>query len=235
LCENLESRRLLSASLVNGVLTVEGTTGNDTISISNKAGDFSHFTVTINGTAEDFLRSDLHSSLSSPFRPIFVYGRSGNDMIEVDNSNGVVNFGMWFEGNDGNDTIIGGDLPDTLFGRDGDDEIHGGKSSDIMVGGEGKDDIFGGGGNDAIRGGADNDRISGGKANDWLFGGAGNDRVLGNDGDDTLLGGIGDDDLYGMAGTDELRGQRGNDDFFGARAEIKDLGSTDNGANDVLA
>src|SRR5258705_8853411 len=239
--EALELRQHLSVGLVSGVLTARGTEGNDDISISLKAGDTTQLNVNMNGVNHYFARAAVNS--------IVVNGRLGNDSIQVSNANGVVPFAIWCKGGGDKDTIVGGDFSDTIYGGDADDVIHGGKGNDSMFGGDGKDDIFGtaghdviyggaggdsldgGGGRDFIKGGRDNDRISGGIDNDWLFGSAGNDSLLGDAGDDMLVGGPDDDDLDGGSGTDKLYGQLGNDDFVGPADEVKDLASTDNGAN----
>ncbi len=203
--EALELRQHLSVGLVSGVLTARGTEGNDDISISLKAGDTTQLNVNMNGVNHYFARAAVNS--------IVVNGRLGNDSIQVSNANGVVPFAIWCKGGGDKDTIVGGDFSDTIYG------------------GAGGDSLDGGGGRDFIKGGRDNDRISGGIDNDWLFGSAGNDSLLGDAGDDMLVGGPDDDDLDGGSGTDKLYGQLGNDDFVGPADEVKDLASTDNGAN----
>ena len=67
---------------------------------------------------------------------------------------------VFFNGGDGNDTLIGA-------GKGG-----------ILVGGAG---------NDTLKGGAGNDYLSGGSGNDKLSGGSGKNRYFGRSGDDALL------------------------------------------------
>ena len=76
---------------------------------------------------------------------------------------------------------FGGD--DVLYGEEGNDSIDGGDGNDIIVGGKGDDILYGEEGNDSIDGGDGNDIIVGGKGDDILDGG---------DGDDTYVFNIGD-------------------------------------------
>jgi len=245
--EQLESRRLLaSVALVGGVLTVLGTQGNDQITVSLRSGNTSQLSVDMDGGVHNFNVSAINS--------IFVFGRTGNDLIQVSNANGVVPFGVYFGGGANKDTIVGGNFDDTLRGSDDNDELTGGRGNDSLIGddandvlnggsgddflngGAGNDILSGNGGNDFVKGGADNDRLSGGAGDDQLWGNEGNDSLLGDDGNDLLVGGLSDDDLDGGAGTDSLYGQTGNDDFVGAldvSSEIKDLTAEDAGNNSL--
>ena len=120
-----------------------------------------------------------------------------------------------------NDSIVGGNLADTINGGDGHDYIDGGLSNDKLYGGNGRDTIFGGDGNDYIDGGNDNDS---------LFGGDGNDTIHGGAGDDYIEGGKGNDRLYGDAGVNTFHFNvgDGNDVIYsGAGHDILDFGSLD--------
>jgi Ca2+-binding RTX toxin-like protein len=71
-------------------------------------------------------------------RTVFVDGRAGNDSISMDSS--AADF--WrasFSGGSGNDTLIGGNLDDTLKGDAGNDHLFGRGGDDILDGGQGKD------------------------------------------------------------------------------------------------
>ena len=241
--EQLESRRLLSATLSGGVLTVLGSNAKDEITLSLLEGNSARLSVDMNGAVENFNVSAINS--------IFVYGRAGDDTIMVSNANGVVPFAMFLGGGDDKDKIVGGNFDDTLRGGDADDDLTGGRGNDSLVGDEAKDvlnggsgddflfggaandDLFGNGGDDFLKGGPDNDRINGGDGDDELWGMEGNDTLMGGDGNDFVVGGLDDDDLDGQTGHDELFGQLGNDDFFGDPDEVQDLAATDNGSNDV--
>src|SRR5687768_17006832 len=91
----LEARKLLAATLDGGVLNVLGTGGNDTILIF-PAGDGSQVVATINGAAQQFLRSQItsffirgaggndnieYAAIAGETRPITCYGDSGDDVI----------------------------------------------------------------------------------------------------------------------------------------------------------
>jgi hypothetical protein len=89
-----------------------------------------------------------------------------------------------FTGGGDSDSLVGGDLNDTL---------NGGGSSDK---------IDGGGGNDTLRGGAGGDKLTGGPGADSLFGGASGDKLFGGPGRDLLKGGGGTDKLAGGPGKD---------------------------------
>jgi Ca2+-binding RTX toxin-like protein len=74
-------------------------------------------------------------SLRSGYR---VFGRKGNDVIEVKKRENILN------GNGGNDTISGGQRRDLLNGGPGSDVINGNIGRDIFVGGGGNDTLTGG-------------------------------------------------------------------------------------------
>src|SRR4051794_300476 len=78
LCENLEARQLLSVSLVSGILTVKGTTGEDSVVVSLVNGDATKVDIAVNGVHNNF---DFSSVVK-----VVVYGGDGNDLIKVDNS-----------------------------------------------------------------------------------------------------------------------------------------------------
>ena len=224
ICEALEDRRLLSASLLSGVLTIKGSVNADSIVLSLKDGDSRRLSVDINGVKQSFMISALDR--------VVVYGNLGPDLLKVDNLFGTVPLGVVLKGGDGNDLLIGGNFMDELLGGLGDDELRGGLGNDILNGEEGFDHLLGslgndlligGLGNDILEGSTGNDILKGGFGDDLLKGGAGMDHLLGEDGldrllgelgDDWLEGGLGDDDLDGGDGFDKLIGGLGNDDFI---------------------
>ncbi|GHC50356.1 calcium-binding protein [Neogemmobacter tilapiae] len=85
--------------------------------------------------------------------------------------------------------------------------------NDTMIGTALGDSLEGFGGNDVIQGFAGQDELQGGNGRDRLVLGRGNDAGIGNAGNDTILGGIGNDTLYASAGQDLLTGGAGADDF----------------------
>src|SRR5258706_35953 len=138
--EALEPRRLMSASLVSGVLTVKGTTSADSIVLSLKSGDLTKLEVNVNSVTSDFALTSITK--------VVVYGSAGNDMIKVDNIFGVVPFGVTEKGGDGNDLLIGGNRIDDLLGGLGDDELRGMAGNDPLDGGAALDSLIGGLGDD---------------------------------------------------------------------------------------
>ena len=72
-------------------------------------------------------------------------------------------------------TIVGTDLPETIYGGAGADVIVARGGDDIVYGGDGADTICLGDGNDSGYGENGNDVIFGGDGDDHAYGGDGND------------------------------------------------------------
>ncbi len=147
---------------------VEGGAGNDRVIVQGD-GDFS-----IDMTASGVERVD---------------GGAGDDTLDASGSTSRVRQ----YGNDGDDTLIGGEGRDIQQGGDGDDTISGGGDRDNIRGGEGADRLSGDEGRDTIRGDAGDDVIIGGDDNDTLYGGDGSDVFVYEmgDGSDRVFGGSG--------------------------------------------
>lgn len=97
-----------------------------------------------------------------------------------------------FAGGAGDDVLVMGHVPVTLYadGGDGNDAVSASSTADLP------DTLLGGSGNDYLYGGPGNDSIDGGAGDDGMFGDAGNDtiKVLSDStGDDTVSGGTGID------------------------------------------
>ena len=144
--------------LKQGVLTINGTKASDKIALRLQAGQ------------PDILQVDVGDDGSPDFSferakvaKIDVKARSGNDLVRIDESNGVFT-----------DTI-----PTTIDGGDGNDTIAGGKGVETLLGGAGNDSIDGNGGNDLALLGAGDDTFV------WDPG-DGSDTVEGQDGTDTM-------------------------------------------------
>jgi Ca2+-binding RTX toxin-like protein len=196
--ESLETRKLMSASFVNGVLTVTGTELNDVITIWQ---DNARIRVNDNGRSSAF---DL-----SRVTKVVVKGRAGNDRI-VGQPN--LTKPLIADGGAGRDTLIGGSGNDRLAGGADDDYLDGAKGADEMHGGGGVDhadytdrtadlslsldDIA----NDGQAGELDNL----GADIESLRAGKGNDRVVGSDADNVLYTNAGADTIYGMGGNDRI-------------------------------
>ena len=107
----------------------------------------------------------------------------------------------------GNDVVTNRtDVPLIAYGNDGDDRLYGGSLPDFLYGGSGADKLDGRAGSDYIYGASGSDKIYGGTGGDYLYAASGNDLILGGDGDDQLYGELGRDRLDGGAGNDQLRG-----------------------------
>lgn len=130
-----------------GVLHVDGTAGNDLISLDVVG---SQLVVKVNASTWSFPADEVKSTE--------IWGWQGNDTILGSAMKDVI-YGMW------------GD--DLLSGRAGDDFISGGAGNDTIGGGSGNDTLYGNIGNDMIQGGGGNDVIWGGAGRDSIDGGAG--------------------------------------------------------------
>jgi len=119
--------------------------------------------------------------------------------------------GVYLNGLDGDDSIIGGVGNDTIFGGLGGDTIAGGDGDDFIDGGDGDDFLTTGLGRDTLIGGAGNDTLMNSDGDDSLGGGAGDDSIIATGGNDTLEGGSGDDTLDGGADNDSIEGGSGDD------------------------
>jgi Ca2+-binding RTX toxin-like protein len=218
--ENLEDRRLLSATLAGGVLTITGTADNDRVAVTTvmdkvyvvestvtPGENGARPTITTNRSS--FNKADVHSIEASLL--------AGDDRMLVSDG------GFFSRSRNPIDT--------TVNGGDGNDYIVTGGGNDTLNGGDGNDFLIADGGNDTVNGGAGNDFLGGGSGNDTLNGDAGNDNLSGGSGDDTVNGDDGRDRLDGGRGADKLNGGGGNDLIFAI--DFSDKDTIDGGANDA--
>lgn len=162
--------------------TILGQAGNDTITgganpVSSSdpqgAGIQPIHDYVYGGSGEDTLTCDSYLCVS--------WGDADNDIIYL---NAMSNVGYGGDGadsftiatdaqlaeafgNDGDDTLIGGDFVDMLTGGPGDDTLIGNGYGDGMSGDEGNDTLNGGPGSDTLDGGADSDICDGGPDTDY--------------------------------------------------------------------
>jgi Ca2+-binding RTX toxin-like protein len=221
-----------TASLVQGVLLVNGGSGNDTIRITAPK------TPARNGrVVQNWIHLLDRGNVVARFqidkvREIVVDGQGGNDLIDVRD----LSKPCFLSGGAGNDTLSGSSSYDELRGEQGNDSLLGGAGSDAMLGGAGRDTLIGAAGDDLLIGEEGNDVLDGGlrgadgghMGNDVLYGGSGSDhlhasdrgnnRLYGEDDDDSLYGAAGHDNLYGGFGGDMLFGGAGNDGLYGGGA-----------------
>lgn len=143
--ETLESRRLQSATLNSGVLTIQGTAGADTIDV--RSGIFTPIVVTVNNTSQSFLA----------VKSIVVNAGDGDDTVTIHPS---ITKAATIDGGNGNDVLQAGGGNTTVRGGAGHDRLFGGKGVDKLEGGSGDDTLvtLGGGQSDRLTGnsGVDN-------------------------------------------------------------------------------
>jgi Ca2+-binding RTX toxin-like protein len=183
------------ATLSGGALDVEGTSGDDVITL---VSDGTNVTATLNGTpSQAFALSSVTS--------ITVNGNAGNDTITID-STMPSTLGVSVQGGPGDDTVLGGPGNDTLGGGQGNDSIQGGPGDDSAKGGAGDDTLLGGKGNDTLFGGPGNDLMHGGLGDDYLNGGSGTDYMSAGAGNNTFyaVNGTADQIFAGTATNDSL-------------------------------
>ena len=244
--DRLENRNLLaSVSLVDGLVTVLGTPGDDTIILTKNASG--SIAVSINYDSSDAVFGQFSPQEVSKF---LVFAGDGDDSVfnstsigsEVNGQNGNDNVNGGFgddilRGNNGNDRVAGKAGDDILIGNNGHDNIIGGNGDDVLLGFDGVDSLSGNAGNDRILGHGSRDYLYGGPGADFLDGGDGNDVLRGHEGSDSLLGkigndiatgGDGDDFLIGDSGSDFLDGEAGNDFVVGGHGADKVFGGEGN-------
>jgi hypothetical protein len=151
LLEALEGRQMLSVSVARGTLTVTGTSGDDTIVVSQDPTRKSTFRISVNGALSGVDQVGV--------RRINISGLEGNDLISVDPTYGEITLPVNVAGGSGNDTIIGGSGSDLLQGGRGNDVLSGGAAGDVLQGGVGNDTLVGGDGRDNLEGDAGADLI----------------------------------------------------------------------------
>ena len=140
----LESRRMLSANINDdGVLVVKGDHEDNVITCSLDANDDTKLVVTIDGESESF---DLED-----FDEIKIDGKKGDDLLEMDESEGDILTDARMKGDKGHDTIHGASGDDRIDGGTGHDEIHGGDGDDRVRGKGGDDSVYGDDGDDRVR------------------------------------------------------------------------------------
>lgn len=225
--ELLESRRLLSASVVNGTLFVVGTGAADSIVLyASPPHAPGHYVVSIRAAADNAPVEELRFPAAG-VSAVSVRALAGDDTVRLDALNERdqdVRVPSRIDGGPGNDTLVGTDARDFIRGGFGNDLIVAKGGGDWVDGGGGLDDLRGGDGNDSVYGGQGHDSVYGEAGHDRLHGGAGDDHVgsPGSAGDaaqapepgnDLLFGGSGEDWMSGGAGTDRVFGGFGRDHF----------------------
>jgi len=160
LIDNLEQRRLLSAVLASGVLTVTGAAKNDEISVSlSKDGT----TLTVSESAGSRFKHPAPTKTTfaaADVTSLVINAGAGNDNVSLNGSYKTpFSLAATINGEDGNDNLKGGAGNDTINGGAGDDNLYGNAGDDLLNGDAGDDLIDGGAGTDHLNGGADDDLL----------------------------------------------------------------------------
>jgi Ca2+-binding RTX toxin-like protein len=195
--EQLESRRLLSASLESGVLVITGTQHSDEITLRLNHADTSMLDVSFNGDTTQFAVSDITGGVS-------IDGKQNKDHVLVSETEGALSLNV---------SVVGGSGRDVIRTASGDDSISGGNGKDLVYAGDGKDSVDGGNGNDEINGEDGDDVLRGARGSDVLRGGEGDDDLDGGKGgNDNNFGGNGNDDFASAEKSRELKDSTSDDD-----------------------
>jgi phospholipase C len=116
-------------------LIVQGTEGNDNISISEDGGNI-EVMIKSKGVNYDHFFAQAISRLE-------IYGQGGNDKITVDPA---VTIPAFIFAGDGNNTIKAGSGPSVVVGGEGDNTLTGGSGLGILIAGAGKSQLKAGSG-----------------------------------------------------------------------------------------
>jgi Ca2+-binding RTX toxin-like protein len=223
--EAVEQRRLMSTVLAGGWLRINGTPGDDRITVelaSNK-----QLKVTDNGVVKHFKRSAVLRIVASLGAGHDGYTSSPN-----------VTQPQRISGGAGHDVLVGGKGDDSIFGEDGQDQIRGRDGADWISGGADQDEVSYTGARGKVSVSLDNkpndglcsswmystefdnvqidvEIVRGGDHDDYLSGSGWDNMLFGNGGHDHIRGNGGNDRLFGSAGMDTLLGQGGNDALWG--------------------
>lgn len=113
----------------------------------------------------------------------------------------------------GDDELIGNGAGNLLRGDDGNDTLSGGQRSDFLDGGRDDDVLIGNGGRDKLKGRS---------GNDTLFAGAGDDTLSGQGGDDIMVGGAGADRFEFNLNNDIIRDFTDDEDTLALGSRLWD-------------
>lgn len=217
--ESLERRITLTADIgfdaSNGVLTIEGSDGNDSALVSMSGRTLVSTLTTPTGTIRKSVDvSKVHS--------IEFHGLNGNDSFN--NRSAIASVAS---GGEGNDTLRGGSGNDQLNGDDGNDLLSGGAGNDMLSGGKGDDTLLGDTGNDDLHGGLGNDDLNGGDGTDQELGEDGDDKLHGES-NDHVDGGKGKNKFLGAGSTTTVSATETNEN----KSDANETPGSDNDSHD---
>jgi Ca2+-binding RTX toxin-like protein len=159
----------VTATVTDAALHVQGSPSSDRITLRVSPVDRSQLQVDVGDNGSADFSFDLNT-----FDAIDVEAGNGNDTIRIDQANGIITTtkATRLDGQNGDDTLIGGSGNEVLVGGRGDDVIDGNAGADTAFLGQG-DDTFvwdPGDGSDVIEGGAGSDTM--------VFNGAGGNEIM---------------------------------------------------------
>jgi Ca2+-binding RTX toxin-like protein len=232
------------ANVADGILTVNGTTEGDDVTVRCESGQ-----VTVNHN-----HPSGGPTACADLRRILVFAGEGPDRVSLADVTTTAFDRLTatsVSGQLGDDALIGSEIGDDLIGGGGGDSLRGSKGRDHLtpgpgggeaIGGEGRDTVSVAGDGDwkindarawlvqadeittlgsiefaAVTGGPGSNLISGGSftGNLRLKGRGGGDLLQAGEGDDLILGGDGNDFVQAGSGDDELEGGTGADSLGG--------------------
>jgi Ca2+-binding RTX toxin-like protein len=119
----------------------------------------------------DFNNPTEMQAIAMQHRGLLYLGFGGDDTVTLPDKENFKTFDSrhYFEGNGGDDTIIGGNRNDLINGGEENDVLSGAKGTDNLHGARGFDQIDGGVGDDKINGGRDRDELTGGDGADTFI------------------------------------------------------------------
>jgi Ca2+-binding RTX toxin-like protein len=164
----------VTTTIANGMLTVTGTNGPDTIEVAPAISAPNQVLMFVGGVIQQqFDRAN--------FTTMRIVLRGGDDHFDQVGS-GLTDLPVTIDAGAGNDTIIGGAGPDTILGGAGNDFIRGGAGDDTIDAGGGTDFADGDLGHDVVKlgGGPDTFQWDPGDGSDTIEGGSGVDTVAFN-------------------------------------------------------
>jgi 6-phosphogluconolactonase (cycloisomerase 2 family) len=166
-------------------ISLAGTAGNDTFTLSTAAGS-----LLVHEAGG--LTTTIAQASAAIGDALTIHGNAGNDTIDASGV-GAALMHLNLYGDDGNDIITGSPYADLIHGGAGADTIAGGGGSDVIHGDDGNNVLTGGSGGVTLYGGAGNDTLTAGVLPSALYGGDGNDSLIGHPGDTWVDGGTGTD------------------------------------------
>jgi Ca2+-binding RTX toxin-like protein len=232
------------ANVADGILTVNGTTEGDDVTVRCESGQ-----VTVNHN-----HPSGGPTACADLRRILVFAAEGPDRVSLGDVTPTAFDRLTatsVSGQLGDDALIGSEIGDDLIGGGGVDSLRGGKGRDHLTPGPGGGEAIGGEGRDAVSVAGDGDwkindararlvqadeittlgsiefaAVTGGPGSNLISGGSftgnlrlkgrgGGDLLQAGEGDDLILGGDGNDFVQAGSGDDELEGGTGDDSLGG--------------------